>query len=89
MRITCLLFFTLFQIIEISFAFQLQPLNFPLKSNEATFPNDLESTGTSTFDNKLDILDAKIHRRFSNQIGLVLERIENLESTVSLFYGMG
>jgi hypothetical protein len=54
-----------------------------LKAGERDYLNDAKSENMET---KLQILDDKIHRRFSNQLGIILERIEHLESTVSLAF---
>jgi hypothetical protein len=54
---------------------QLKPLDsFGLKPNEQPFMNGIQEEGNnelSSFDAKLNMLDDKVHRRFSNQVSII------------------
>jgi hypothetical protein len=66
---------------------QLKPIDSPLKPTEQLgfALNEVDSTNEESVDQKLEKLDSKIHRRFHNQIGFVMERVERIEAIVSNF----
>lgn len=75
-----MLFVFILGLFNFAYCLQLKPLEFMFKPSEQTYNVDDPS---AQFDTKLQLLDDKVHRRFSNQIGFVIERIEHLESIVS------
>lgn len=64
---------------------QLKPVDFSLKPHEqlGLALNEVEEANEESFDQKLEKLDTKVHRRFHTQIGFVMERVERLEAIVS------